>query len=281
MNKEQLKALSDKTFFDNDAGEIQPQGQRHFNDEMIAALAAKDEVCDLVPYTGENLILKSTAPIYQSGRALFYITTEAAGVMGDTTITIETSAEANIEVVYRDAHEATVATIGTVVCSGIAVLHSVNIPATADRVAIYTANPNVVTRVKLERGAKATPWSPAFADMAQAIDYSSLEEQEVPGEYWLVNGERKPVYVNTFIGTTPEAWSVVEAPIVGSPAGLTSLVYVCGHVGSQLTPNWQLANGVLCWTYRYAANLIQLGVPNINTTNLKGVPFSLTFKYTK
>lgn len=184
MNKELLKALSDKTFFDNDTGEIQPKDHRRFNDELIAAVATTDEVCGLVPYVGENLILQSNTPIRQSGRALFYLVAGASGINGDTTMTIETSAQANVEVVYRDAQEVTVATIGTVVCEGVAILHSMDIPATADRVAIYTTNPNAVVRVKLERGTKSTPWAPAYVDTTRIMDHSILSEQIVPGEFW-------------------------------------------------------------------------------------------------
>ncbi len=35
MTKEELKRLSDDTFFDNDTGEIQPEAHRRFNDKMI------------------------------------------------------------------------------------------------------------------------------------------------------------------------------------------------------------------------------------------------------
>lgn len=39
MNKDELKLLSDTVFVDNDTGEIQPQGHRQFNDELINTMA--------------------------------------------------------------------------------------------------------------------------------------------------------------------------------------------------------------------------------------------------
>ena len=39
MTREELKQLSDETFFDNNNGEIQPSGHRNFNNQMIDSLA--------------------------------------------------------------------------------------------------------------------------------------------------------------------------------------------------------------------------------------------------
>ncbi len=39
MNKEELKDLSDKTFFDNDEWQITPDGHRNFNNKLIDAVA--------------------------------------------------------------------------------------------------------------------------------------------------------------------------------------------------------------------------------------------------
>lgn len=57
MKKDFLKELSNSTFIDNNSGDIQPVAHRHFNDEMIAALVAVDElnngvVLDIAALTG-------------------------------------------------------------------------------------------------------------------------------------------------------------------------------------------------------------------------------------
>lgn len=62
----------------------------------------------------------------------------------------------------------------------------------------------IFDQLKLEEGTKATPWCPNPEDIVLSQDYTSLREQIVPGEFAFdFNGERKQVYIRTWIGYIP------------------------------------------------------------------------------
>lgn len=64
---------------------------------------------------------------------------------------------------------------------------------------------NTFSKIKVEEGTKATPFIPG--DTASIIDYT-LEEQIIPGEFWLdENGAARQVYCRTFSLQTPSDYN--------------------------------------------------------------------------
>lgn len=71
MTKDELKQLSNETFFDNVEGGIEPAAHREFNNKMIEAMVAGGEAIDLIFTNQTNIADMKTAKVMDFGA--FYI----------------------------------------------------------------------------------------------------------------------------------------------------------------------------------------------------------------
>ena len=127
-----------------------------------------------------------------------------------------------------------------------------------------------------------------------ALDYASLEEQIIPGEFWLgTDGVKRQVYFRTFRGTTPLAVNGYSFSIKTLEPLATSVQYIKGTIDGYpqgyLTSSAGVSfNNNLYWSYDAKAGLRVMGAeaPITNPTgtisnNLGNKLYDLTFKYTK
>lgn len=124
-----------------------------------------------------------------------------------------------------------------------------------------------------------------LATKAAAIDYSSLIEQIVPGEFWLgTDGLRRQVFIRTFIG------SVYNLPINQKIIIATGILHgyaVSGYIETTMKDNSRITTPMdfKNYTINYSTDTRDksLGLYNLDMTynDYKEVKYNLTFKYTK
>lgn len=120
------------------------------------------------------------------------------------------------------------------------------------------------------------------------LDYTSLEEQIVPGEFWLgTDGVKRQVYFRTFRGMTP---AVLPSNDQGKPYShyfrlmseptTDHVAYVCGWVGhGQQGPHIQEASPDRYW--RPQASGIGLLIWCYAASSYTNQPYCISLKYTK
>lgn len=84
-------------------------------------------------------------------------------------------------------------------------------------------------KIKLEESNIVSAWSPAPEDFVPFIDYTSLTEQIVPGEFWLdENGTKKQVYIRTFYltGSLSENSGTAYHYLSNVPSSLIPINYI-------------------------------------------------------
>lgn len=111
MTKEELKILSDQSFFDNDNGEIQPEHHRNFNDNLIESIAIESvvnqhlsEKASFTDYSslvekiipGETMLNNSGNPRQVYIKSYMFFTTGTGGA-----VTIERGVDAAAIVLMR------------------------------------------------------------------------------------------------------------------------------------------------------------------------------------
>lgn len=185
-----------------------------------SALASPEQLREMVPYVGENIARNTnyvtgqwywfsgqyamplTEPIIEG--KTYTLSADIMSIIGDGFmwgLTTKWAEESNFDLIMVTSAETAV--IGERKTHTFTASKSYPIGA---MLAFRGTNASggSAKNIKLELGSKSTPWVPASADMAQAIDYSLLTEQVVPGFFSQDrNGEKKQVYTKTYIGTTP------------------------------------------------------------------------------
>lgn len=185
-----------------------------------SALASPDQLREMVPYVGENIARNTnyvtgqwywfagqyamplTEPIIEG--KTYTLSADIMSIIGDGFmwgLTTKWAEEGNFDLIMVTSAETAV--IGERKTHTFTASKSYPIGA---MLAFRGTNDSggSAKNIKLELGSKSTPWVPASADMAQAMDYSLLTEQVVPGEFFpYKDGTKRQVYVRTFIGTTP------------------------------------------------------------------------------
>ena len=118
------------------------------------------------------------------------------------------------------------------------------------------------------------------------LDYTSLEEQIVPGEFWLgADGVKRQVYLRTFMGTLPQDFSSLPAYedfkfrhlVISEELGYLEIAVVKASVDITL-PGSKLAN---MWYTFGVTRVSELVLILDDVSYLKGKPYSVTIKYTK
>ena len=136
--------------------------------------------------------------------------------------------------------------------------------------------------VKIEEGTKATPFIPG--NIVPILDYTNLEEQIVPGEFWLdEDGIKRQVYCQSFVGTLN-----TESDSTALLNGVHNVQIVQGYINYQNKYNMPFfsihGNGnVIQTTYLtsvYVSNTYHTIWINADT-GLRGAKYAITVKYTK
>lgn len=144
--------------------------------------------------------------------------------------------------------------------------------------------------VKLEKGAKATPYIPTGTDIPPIIDYTSLEEQIVPGEFCLgFDGTKKQVYIRTFYltGTLSENSGTAYHYLTNVPSSLIPINYSgCVSMGGFVTSIPYSFYDALRGTSTDVATIFNNGanvVFYLSNIGRKGIEYTavLTIKYFK
>lgn len=149
---------------------------------------------------------------------------------------------------------------------------------------------NTFSKIKIEEGTKATPFIPG--DTASIIDYT-LEEQIVPGEFWIgQDGIKRQVYMKTFIGNTPD---LDESSTVGRYVYLTDFfcdeVEILRGIVGRRTAKTSKIYGDNSLNTTYYWDVIILGnegagaqgkiLLDASYSSFRNMPYSITIKYTK
>ena len=145
-------------------------------------------------------------------------------------------------------------------------------------------------KVKLEEGNIASAWSPAPEDFAPFVDYTNLEEQIVPGEFWTgVDNVKRQVYIRTFIGNIPNIDDVFSRYVYLSDFFCNEVEIVRGTVGLRTAKSSLMYGETALNSHRYW-DIVILGtdeyVPgrillDASCSFFKNAPYSITIKYTK
>ena len=141
---------------------------------------------------------------------------------------------------------------------------------------------NTFSKIKIEEGTRATPFIPG--NIVPVLDYTNLEEQIVPGEFWLdEDGIKRQVYCQSFVGTLN-----TESDSTALLNGVHNVQIVQGYINYQNKYNMPFfsihGNGnVIQTTYLtsvYVSNTYHTIWINADT-GLRGAKYAITVKYTK
>lgn len=143
---------------------------------------------------------------------------------------------------------------------------------------------NTFSEIKVEEGTKATPFIPG--NIASVIDYTSLQEQIVPGEFWLgEDGTSRQVYCRTFKGTlsSDETYTAITG-------GIWNAQIVQGYINENNQYNMPFnlihaTSGEAELNYlatMYVNRVSKILIISYSPNSLaKGADYVLTVKYTK
>lgn len=204
MNKDELIALSDSTFIDNDTGEIQPAGHRAFNEQLIGS------VPELVPYIGENLASPSWYnPLYPQ-KATYIIQDDDIGQTFTVTMLVKAVSASQIYVINNQWTGGGWGTLSYLIDNINTEWKTISktfvIPEGVrgeQRNMWFVTYPAVnieLKWLKIEKSNNKTPYIPAAKDIAVNIDDTSLSEQAVPNKLFLdpQSGQAKQLYRKTY-----------------------------------------------------------------------------------
>ena len=182
------------------------------------------------PYMGENLAMRSNAYPGVGQGFIQYALSEHLKRGENITITVEgeTTGNAPFSMGFVTSDGQYQGDIWNSLFDGVKNVLTTVVPDYANDVTsitFYFMSPGISKpRIKLERGAKATPYIPNPADISQMLPYS-LDEQIVPGEFW----EEKQVYQRVFKQSTSVGHVVMY--------GVTDIVDAWGYVINPVTGN--------------------------------------------